>query len=999
MEFSPGDTMCIVILGMHRSGTSAVAQLVCEGGASFGDHLISGADDNVQGFFEDKRLVEINEQCLGHHGMSWDVVSFRSLDFLPDHFAAQRLVSELSNRSPVWAIKDPRLCLTLPLWLPLIDQVASAQFVLVIRHPLAVARSLLKRNEFSLVHGVCLWVVYVARVLESLASRAMLVIDYDEMIRDPNSVSTLFRQQFGLDLQSNTAIDSGFRHNTAEKHDGLMEHPCYKLAVELYECLSGCHGKPPVDTSALVGKAKKMLAAMDAYQSEIRKYREQFQIQDKFITHQQLDIARIEQLLIARLHDVEELRTCFQDGKATIKLLSDRRDEISNDLMAANNELWRLKQHNVALQNTLSWRLTKPLRRLRPLVAGSSLWATVRHSSFGRAIYTLNLLQTNLWDLFSKSKGNGRALTRMVELRRRHLFSRQHIQHVERVNDLDWPILDVSIVTYNNGKCLPEFFASLKSQNYPLIKINLQVVDNSSCDDTCEILFRELDLIKPLLHSVNFIKSANVGFGLGHNQAIQCGSASFFLVTNVDVMFLPNTLTNLVSAAVNDDSDVACWEARQAPFEHPKFVDPVTLEVNWCSHCCVLIRRTAYDQVGGYEPNIFMYGEDVELSYRFRSYGWRLRYVPRAKIIHNTYKEENEVKPLQLIGSVFANGLVRIRYGDWYDVIGALVLQTLILFRPQPIPGAKFALVKNALRILKMLPNEIANGGRKRGELPFRGFDYDMRRDGAFYRIPLDEPTDDDPLISVVTRTYQGREHWLRECIASVMNQTYSALEHIIVEDGGDSHSAFIANLRTQYPSRNIRYFPISKAGRSAAGNYGLAEAKGRYIIFLDDDDLFLPDHIEILYKSIACNANSAVKAAYSLAWEVRTDVGDHGNYSEYMYLTDNVFKQHFSREILFHHNFIPIQAILFDREFFDVCGGFDESLEQLEDWNLWVKYSLRADFVWVDKTSSVFRTPHASLVALKRKALLDQAYQDVCRKNKLLIEATQWNDRACENV
>ena len=77
-------------------------------------------------------------------------------------------------------------------------------------------------------------------------------------------------------------------------------------------------------------------------------------------------------------------------------------------------------------------------------------------------------------------------------------------------------------------------------------------------------------------------------------------------------------------AIADRDSNVASWELRQAFSEMPKYYDPVTLETNWSSHACILIKREVYEKVGGYDKNIFMYAEDVEFSYRLRSQGYVL---------------------------------------------------------------------------------------------------------------------------------------------------------------------------------------------------------------------------------------------------------------------------------------------------------------------------------------------------------------------------------------
>ena len=100
---------------------------------------------------------------------------------------------------------------------------------------------------------------------------------------------------------------------------------------------------------------------------------------------------------------------------------------------------------------------------------------------------------------------------------------------------------------------------------------------------------------------------------------------------------------------------VAAWEMRQIPYEHPKAYDPVTLDTPWVSGAAMLLRRSAFEDVGGFDPRIFMYGEDVDLSWRLRARGWRLRYLPRLARRAPHLRDAGEVKPLQVFGGVLTN--------------------------------------------------------------------------------------------------------------------------------------------------------------------------------------------------------------------------------------------------------------------------------------------------------------------------------------------------------
>ena len=542
----------------------------------------------------------------------------------------------------------------------------------------------------------------------------------------------------------------------------------------------------------------------------------------------------------------------------------------------------------------------------------------------------------------------------------------------------DGPAVAVSTVTHNSARWLDAFVRSLMSCSHPTGEIELVFVDNASTDGTL-VRLREIEAeLTGRFHSCRVIAAGNDGFGSGHDKAIRATEAPFVLVSNVDMEFDPGTITHALAVARADDEDVASWEFRQRPFEHPKYYDPVTLETIWSSHACVLLRRSVYEAVGGYEPRIFMYGEDVELSYRFRRRGYRLRYLPRATVHHHTYERANQFKPLQLRGSLAANMSLRARYGGWREIVAGLLLVTTL--RPNGHEARDRALGEAKREAWRRLPYYLRT--RENGDvaLPFRSFDYEMAREGAFETVPAPVDPHDAPTVSVITRTYAGREALLRQAMASVLAQTWPEVEHIVVEDRGSTAAALVDEVNDVYASR-VRHVASMRGGRSAAGNEGLTAATGRYVMFLDDDDLLFADHIETMVAALRSNGNAV--AAYGLAWDVPTSFGNGwSGYAEKPPRLAERFRRPYDAERLRHENFIPIQTIVADRAALLETGGFHEDLDTLEDWNLWVRLSTRGGFVHVPKLTSIYRTPTDAELIARRQKLFDDAYRDVVARN-----------------
>lgn len=556
--------------------------------------------------------------------------------------------------------------------------------------------------------------------------------------------------------------------------------------------------------------------------------------------------------------------------------------------------------------------------------------------------------------------------------------------------------LDVQIVTYRpEPGLLDELLTSLHEQDIADWSVTLRILDNSADAAVSQALREQIDrhAERNRLAAIDFVVAdANVGFGAGHNQLRQRGSGELILLLNQDVVLEPDALATLLDEAGRAEANVAAWEMRQIPYEHPKSYDPATGDVPWVSGAAVLFRRKALAEVGGFEPRIFLYGEDVDLSWRLRARGWRLHYVARAAVQHLTYNYPDEIKRNQVLGGTLSNLLLRARFGTWRDIAHGVMLICGEMMMPQAFPGRRRGLLANLFKFALQLPYfrltkvpAIADFGPE-----FRGWNYELRRDGAFHVFKSKRQTTSEagadklPLVSILIRTCD-RPAWLRQALNSVAAQTYRPLEVVVVEDGPPDSRSVVSEFEDRLA---IRYQSTGeKVGRARAGNLALELATGEYLNFLDDDDLLFADHVEVL---IDAAQQGNFRAAYALSWETHTEVVDvaAARHRETMHLTRH--RQPFNRVILWHHNYLPIQCVLFQRSLFQQYGGFDPQLDQLEDWNLWTRYSLADDFIFVPKTTSKYRVPANTRQSAARQSQLDAAYQMVKAKQaQMRIETT----------
>ena len=150
----------VIILGMHRSGTSCLAGSLEEAGLYLGA-VNKLAPHNAKGNQENAEIMKLHESVLTSSGGSWDDPPRTAIWSGSDVARRQAIVASYPSGRP-WGFKDPRTLLTLDGWL---DALPAAHGVGTFRHPLAVARSLSARNGFSQQKGLGLWLEYNRRLL------------------------------------------------------------------------------------------------------------------------------------------------------------------------------------------------------------------------------------------------------------------------------------------------------------------------------------------------------------------------------------------------------------------------------------------------------------------------------------------------------------------------------------------------------------------------------------------------------------------------------------------------------------------------------------------------------------------------------------------------------------------------------------------------------------------------------------------------------------------
>ena len=199
------------------------------------------------------------------------------------------------------------------------------------------------------------------------------------------------------------------------------------------------------------------------------------------------------------------------------------------------------------------------------------------------------------------------------------------------------------------------------------------------------------------------------------------------------------------------------------------------------------------------------------------------------------------------------------------------------------------------------------------------------------------------PTISVVIPAYNA-EKWISPTIKSVQQQTFSDLEIIVIDDGStDSTLEILKGIVDE----RMKVFPYEHAGASVARNRGITHSAGKFIAFLDADDLWTADCLELLLAALEQHPQADV----SYCWASMID--ERGNFLRAwaeVFFEGNVYPQ------LLAKNFLVCGTLLIRQQTIESVGEFDPCLTYNEDWDYWIRLARHSLFVLVPKDQLLYR-------------------------------------------
>lgn len=238
----------VIILGMHRSGTSVAANISQCMGAYLGEdsELLGASQDNPDGHFENMNIVRINDNILHFCDREWysleaPVPDYNSPQIKREMEGIKSVIWKLFEKRDMVAVKDPRISLLLPLWDKVLEELGiEVHYIWMFRNPLEVMESLRKRNGYSSKHGLLLWTHYNLSILKYLQKKKYLLINYRDILEPSEALeklSRLFNCEFddSLKWELNHIIKQRYCHTNYSYRD--VKNTQDELLSDLYSAL------------------------------------------------------------------------------------------------------------------------------------------------------------------------------------------------------------------------------------------------------------------------------------------------------------------------------------------------------------------------------------------------------------------------------------------------------------------------------------------------------------------------------------------------------------------------------------------------------------------------------------------------------------------------------------------------------------------------------------------------------------------------------------------
>ena len=590
-KFTKKQKKIAIVMGCHRTGTSLIAATLKHFGAYLGVNLHGASEENEKGFFENIEIINFNDHLLEFLNGCWDnplfdgrqslaTISEKKLE--PWFGEAEKIFRETFGNEDFCAIKDPRMCQLLPFWQQVLQRCGYRDemiyYVHISRHPIEVAYSQRKRKQAnpvfyamgdSILETVALWFSLNIQALRYINSDNNIFFIYDNLLKYPHEQLERFLNFFKIQTEknriaafSNEFIDNSLRHHGIDVESITMLETCFPAAIQLFkgqQVLASKNTFARTDAHSLIEiwnqpeTQKHFTEAIYPFLSRIIHERHKSFLQTEIM-------GKTEELLH---HENSKLKNDLSTAKDTIDRITDEKSKLKNDLAKSFESIHLLNEairEVDRLKNTLSWKITAPLRWVRKIQIDAV--HSLRDIYYQTYIYRLNqnilkfcvsVLPRSVAEklvTLSDSKDN---------FERRHSRSEISRQPVSKPSSaLYWPresylrqfpgsyhtpLVSIIVPNYNHAPYLEKRLESIYSQTYRNYEVIM--LDDCSRDDSREILTRYRESFPEKTKTVFNQKNSGSAFHQW-NKGISLASGDLVWIAESDDWCTDNFLEVLI---------------------------------------------------------------------------------------------------------------------------------------------------------------------------------------------------------------------------------------------------------------------------------------------------------------------------------------------------------------------------------------------------------------------------------------------------------------------
>ncbi|MGK7911919.1 MAG: glycosyltransferase [Synechococcus sp.] len=749
----------LIVLGMHRSGTSCVTRILSLMGAYCGQpSMLTGAnDENPKGFFERRDIRQICDRLLHSTGADWWKVSDFSVKNIPNevieecHDVFQAALTDLNSHLP-WVIKEPRLCLLFPIfrqWLT--DPIC----IHVHRNPLEVARSLRTRNGFSISFGLALRETYHRHAISASTGLPHLCVSYNDLMSQAEIEIPRLHERLtssgvaGLSLPAQSDLHVFVDRNLYRQREQTSQSIVFALPTQAEfhpTDLESAGNESLFNSESLfqsidyaLRDGERLHQQSTAFELIIKK----LENKNRYL---ESELSRIQEVSRARRSHINQLerdvnsQTRIANLKSkTIQETSKTIQEKSKTIQKQSEIIQKYRQELLEITSSDIFRITNLFAKAYGLLLPKAIKPFVRSSAkvgYHMGLSTIQLakgiLRFNLQTIFKTSKSKSFNRDRFFKSR----------QNFEKFHQLE---VDVIVCVHNS---LEDVISCLRSVvGLQMDNVRIIAVDDGSDEETRNYLsnfFADRPNDRLIVHQ------KAKGYTCAANAGLKASTGDYVVLLNSDTIVTDGWLEKLLMVGESDPaigivgplSNAASWQSIPEvmrkdgkdwsvnPIPSGLSIERMNQIVDLQSNLifprvpllngfCYAIKRSTIEKIGYLDEENFPkgYGEENDYSFRAADAGFSLAIATHCYIYHSksrSYTHERRKELARLGGDAFnlKHGKDRVENAvklmKTEPTLKQMRSRTEALIKKLPLSGSK---ADSLCSVLFLLPVPGGSGG------------------------------------------------------------------------------------------------------------------------------------------------------------------------------------------------------------------------------------------------------------------------------------------------